>query len=312
MRPYLHPCRLGFGFRQSIETFFVEEIIPHRPAKSGRYAIIKIQKEGLSTWELADILRRYARGVTYAGLKDKHATTIQHFGIDGRDLSAILALKPSRWRILGHFKSKRALRVGDLAANRFRIFLRGAPLKETQRCLEKLAKAGVPNYFGYQRFGKDGLAQAKEYIEGEYEPRDPKKASFLAAIYQSDLFNRWLEERVAMSEGQFKELAGEVYRRGARHYISSKPLYEKSSVPTGLLPGSGVVRARLEARRIEERYDAHIHARGARRDAVIYPKEISVERGSGGVWVAFSLPKGSYATIVLENLLGRELGPKGV
>ncbi len=308
MKPYLVRCRNDFIFSPSPSTFFVEEVPLFRPAKRGRYAILKIQKRSLSTFELLKILRKYTKSVGYAGLKDKHATTIQYLSIDSRDLPAILSLHDRRFKVLEYFKSKEPIKIGDLAGNRFRILLRHVKdPKSIERCLEMIEEVGMPNYFGYQRFGKEGLGQAKAYVQGNYHPKTKEMERFLLKIYQSDLFNRWLAERVKMSEGRFKELPGDLYQVDGRLIASNVPLYKKEAIPTGLLPGTKVLHARLEAGKIERRFDDVIECRGERREAIVYPKELRIEREKGELWLTFFLPKGSYATILIENLLGREL-----
>ncbi len=295
MRRYLRAFSLSFSFRQSPESFFVEELPNFQPHPKGRYTIFKVRKLGLSTWEVADILERsFGARVGYAGLKDKNATAIQYFSLD--------STKPQKFRhpkmeILATYKSARPLRLGDLRGNKFVIKIGGAVSSErVQNALEILAKEGVPNYFGYQRFGSDALRQAKALVEGEYFPKDRRWQRYLWSVWQSYLFNLWLAERVEMSEGVFRELPGDLYEKG---------------IVTGLLPGRGMAKAGKAARSIERRYDMRLPVRGARRPALIYPRDCYAKQIQDGVEIGFTLPKASYATIVLENLLGRELDYKG-
>ncbi len=311
MRRYLKDFELRFSFKQTPKDFFVEEILSRKPLSKGRFAILRIKKWRMSTWELIEEIGRYTKSVGYAGLKDKHATTIQHISIDSRDLPIILKINSPRWQVVDHFKSDRPLKMGDLVGNRFVINLHGVEdLKILRAALEELSKSGVPNYFGYQRFGKDGLKKAKAFIEGDYFPKDRKVARMLTAIYQSYLFNAWLAKRIELSDEEFKVLKGDVYRIGGK-FVVAKEVPQKGIV-TGLLPGSKVVRAGFEAARIERLFDEPLLAKGARRDALVYPKDIDVKQIKNGAKIAFFLPKGSYATIVVESLLGRQIDSEGV
>src|SRR5262249_50323764 len=77
------------------EDFQVEELTEARPGPSGRYTFYRLTTRDLGTMEAVEgICRRWnlsGRQVSYAGLKDRHASTIQYLTIaDGpsRDLRA--------------------------------------------------------------------------------------------------------------------------------------------------------------------------------------------------------------------------------
>ncbi len=296
MRRYLRRFFFSFSFRQTPASFFVEELPIFQMHPKGRYTILKVRKVGLGTWEVADILERFFNTrVGYAGLKDKNATAIQYFSLDTTKLHKF---RHPKIEILATYKSAHPLRLGDLQGNRFIIKIGGAVSgKQLQNALAIFAKEGIPNYFGYQRFGSDALRQAKTMMEGEYFPKDRRWQRYLYSVWQSHLFNMWLAERVEMSEGVFKELPGDVY--------------DEQGVVTGLLPGRGVAKATKAARAIERRYDMRMPVRGARRAALMFPRDWYVGSCNEGVELGFTLPKASYATIVLENLLGSELDYKG-
>ncbi len=111
---------------------------------------------------------------------------------------------------------------------------------------------------------------------------------------QSYCFNAWLTKRVALS--RLKMLPGDIVEDG---------------IITGLLPGKGVRKAAKEARRIEKCYDRYIPTKGYRRAALFFPKDITIQQYKNKTTLLFSLPKGSYATIVLENLANKEMDYKG-
>ena len=78
--------------------------------------------------------------------------------------------------------------MGDLDGNRFSInlyFVDNIDSGRIEKCARKIAKNGLPNYFGYQRFGRDGdsLGQAKEMIKGDIFIEDDKLKNFLISIY---------------------------------------------------------------------------------------------------------------------------------
>ena len=161
-------------------------------------------------------------------------------------------------------------------------------------------------------------------IDGNIHIEDTKLKKFLISIYQSVFFNDWLKERVLLSRekngGKFMLLNGDIYNTKEGKLFTPKKIptkdFEDAKVmPTGLLCGRGVYRARDEAREIEEKYDdGFLYEKGLRRDAIIFPKdiEISYNRDFAKFHIEFSLPKGSYATVFLENIANRNLKAKKI
>ncbi len=84
-------------------------------------------------------------------------------------------------RILAVTRQKRKLRIGSLKGNQFEITLRDiSDAKDVEQRLQKVALSGVPNYFGEQRFGRDGqnLTQALRWANQEINVRERNKRSF--------------------------------------------------------------------------------------------------------------------------------------
>ncbi len=322
MRSYLVSSKIDFGFIQTPKSFFVEEIPARSFGQKGRFAIVKVKKEGLSTWEMVKILGSFLQEsqIGYAGLKDKNATTIQYLSLPASYLRRLAKFSHPRIQILQIQRSNTPLRIGDLLGNRFGIWIDRIDEKKfgwLQKTLDKIAQKGLPNYFGYQRFGQNALEQARALIDGEFFTKDKKLERMLLFAYQSNLFNRWLDERVRMSEdGHFKLLSGDVYQTDAQLFTPKQiPLEDflaKKVMVTGLLPGSKAYRARGEARKIEQKYDEHLPLTGQRRAALVYPEQLKTRHKGSRAYLDFTLPKGSYATILLENLAGKQIDYKGL
>jgi len=333
-REYLQDNQqIDFDFEQNEKDFIVDEI-PSRIFKgSGNFLIIHIKKVELTTWdmiaEFAKFLNIPAEKIGYAGLKDKHATTTQYISVEAKYEKALKKFKNKQIKILKIQRDKFSIRMGDLSGNRFKINLYGVNQIEAGR-IEKLAKksekSGLPNYFGYQRFGRDGdsIEQAKEMIAGELHIEDTKVKKFLISIYQSQFFNEWLRERVLFSRennnGIYKLLEGDIYMTPDGKVFTPKKIplsdfQEAKVVPTGLLCGRDVYRSRGEARKIEEKYDdGFLYDKGLRRPAIIFPKNVITKynKDFSKFSLEFTLPKGSYATVFLENVANRNLKAKKI
>lgn len=319
---------LNFKFYQNIHDFIVTEE-PIKFTNRGNFIILKIEKERLGTWDLIDSVARnlniYDNEIGYAGLKDKNATTTQYISIPRKYAKDIKKFKHPKIKILETYLHSTKLNIGDLLGNSFEINLHEVEACDVgiiEKRLRELGKVGMPNFFGYQRFGKDvneNLEKANKIIYGDLKIRDRKLEKMLISIYQSNLFNKWLAKRVEISDDKFKLLDGDVMHSliDGKFFTPNKinekimmDFKDANIVPTGLLCGREVYRARGKAQEIEGEFDdTYIQEKGLRRDAIIFPKDIFVNYDveNKKCKLKFRLPKASYATVVVENIANRNL-----
>ena len=305
---------ISFKFYQTPTDFIVDEVASREFKGKGNYLILKVQKVELTTWDMVAIFAEYlaipAQKIGYAGLKDKHATTTQYISVDASYERMLKQFYHKQIKILSTTRDSASIRMGDLAGNRFGInlhFVDNIDAGRIEKVARKIAKEGLPNYFGYQRFGRDAdsIKQAKEMINGDIFIEDDKLKNFLVSIYQSTFFNDWLRERVQITKdkGEYKllTLKGDVFN--------------SKKVLTGLLCGRDVKRAKSDAREIEKKYDDEfLQSKGHRRDALIFPKDIecSYVKKQTLLKLSFTLPKGSYATVFLESIADKNYSAKDV
>jgi len=330
-REYLeNKNKINFKFEQNREDFIVDEI-PLNFKGNGNFIILRVKKVELTTWDMvaafAEFLNLPAEKIGYAGLKDKHATTTQYISIEAKYEKALKKFKHPQIKVLSATRHTHSIRMGDLKGNRFSINLFGVSQIEAgqiEKLARKSAKNGLPNYFGYQRFGRDedSIEQAKAMIAGDLYINDAKLKKFLISIYQSQFFNDWLKERVLLSReengGKFMLLEGDVYLSNEEKLFTPKNIPQQDFdahkvVPTGLLPGRDVYRARAAAREIEAKYDDEfLYEKGLRRAALVFPQEITFDYKNhfDVLNVAFTLPKGAYATVFLENIANKNFSAK--
>ncbi len=350
---------VSFTFKQNKEDFIVTELpLREEIEGKGNYFIAKIQKQDLSTMEMLDILESELQcfSIGYAGLKDKYATTTQYISVPLKFSRALQKFNHPRIKILQSFKAKEKLSIGDLKGNHF--FIRLHKVDETSaqhlgKVLDDVMRQGMPNYFGYQRFGKESgnLERSREVAQGEVHMKDKRVHKIMLHAYQSYLFNDWLARRIELSKeikhdsceellvnlnisqseceplkeqrGYFCLLPGDILLDvQSKKWVNvqdiqtvRKGLKEHKLIPTGLLAGTRVWRAKGVAGTLEEAYDDPlVQAAGMRREAWVYPKSIRYEydQSNKSFELSFTLPKGAYATVLLENLGNRELGPSAV
>lgn len=332
-REYLSENKIDFKFTQTPTDFIVDEIPAFRFTSKGSYIILHVKKVEFTTWDMIAIFAEYldinAQTIGYAGLKDKHATTTQYISVDAKYEQSLKKFRNKNIKILSMVRHNKSIRMGDLKGNKFTVNLKeitNIEAGQIEKIARRTAKNGLPNYFGYQRFGRDNdsIKQAKDMIAGELHIADNKVKNFLISIYQSEFFNQWLRERVVKSRdennGKFILLDGDVYLDKNAKLITPKIMPTKDFeshklTPTGLLCGRDVFRARDAAREVEEKYDDEfLQDKGHRRAALIYPEDIVCEyiKKETLLRMSFTLPKGSYATVFIESIAGKNYTAKDV
>jgi len=208
----LGPCAYGAALGSAVlkataEDFQVDEVLDIPLSGDGEHLWLWVEKRGLNTEEAARRLARAAgvqlRTVSYAGLKDRQALTRQWFSIQlpGKADPDMSAAENETLKILNSTRHKRKLQRGAHAANGFTLRLTqlNADKDALQARLESIAKSGIPNYFGAQRFGYQGgnLGEARDYASRQALPEQRAVRSRLLSTARSYLFNQVLAARVA-------------------------------------------------------------------------------------------------------------------
>lgn len=318
-------------YKEQPEDFVVEEICLYEPSGSGTHTWLWVEKSGLSTMQMiasmAETLGCREREIGYAGLKDALAVTRQWISIEGLGDDRLQDLESERVRILRATHHGNKLKLGHLRGNRFDILVRGASDADSARGnLEHMSREGVPNYFGEQRFGKRGanLDKGMRILNGN--PRKAARAMpkrlmrLLISAVQSEVFNRVLVQRLETLDRVHVGDVAFLHRNGACFVVETEDEQVRCQdfeiSPSGPLPGPKMLRARGEQAQLEDQVMAELDLepdtfgrlpyatnQGARRPlrVPVWDPEVGVE--DDGVRLRFGLPKGSYATSVLGELL---------
>ncbi|WP_049621457.1 tRNA pseudouridine(13) synthase TruD [Frateuria defendens] len=328
--PYAHggPPLIA-RLRSAPEDFQVEEILGYDADGEGEHALLWVEKRGANTDWVARELARHAGvpplGVGYAGLKDRHAVTRQAFSVQlaGKPEPDWVAFPHAEVKVLAATRHRRKLKRGALRGNRFVLVLREVQgeREAAERVLAALAARGVPNYFGEQRFGREGgnVAQARAMFAGRRVDRD--KRSILLSAARSQIFNAVLAARVERAAWD-RPLEGEIWSlAGSRSWFGPEPfdaalaerLARADIHPSGPLWGQGDTPAQGEAGALEREVAAAYAdlAEGLaaarleqeRRPLRLLPAELRWRwLGDGALELAFELPAGAYATTVVREL----------
>ncbi len=317
--------------RVSAEDFFVEELPAFEASGAGEHLLLTIEKRGMNTAFAAKRIAAWAgvdeSAIGQAGMKDRHAVTLQRFTVwlPKKVAPDFDALQSDDLRVLDHAWHARKLPRGALAGNRFVLVLREV---EGQRDaidarLQAIATQGVPNYFGEQRFGRGGnnVQQAVAMFAGRRVKREER--SMLLSAARSALFNRVLTARVEAGTWN-SALDGEVWMLdGSRSVFGPEALTDALQArldgfdihPTGPLWGEGELRSDGIAREVElgalegdtaSRLRTGLERAGLkqeRRALRLQPSELRWQwLDDAALELRFALPPGCYATTVLREL----------
>lgn len=341
--PYLTAELPGIGgvLRARSEDFFVDEELPYAASGTGTHVFVRIEKVGLATNAAVSAIARALgirdRDIGVAGMKDRHAVTRQWISLPPPTTpEAALALALPNIRVLEAIRHEHKLRTGHVRANRFVLVVREVGPGAADRAgaiLELLAQApGAPNWYGEQRFGRDGdnAARGRAIVLGEVVTgRDRRMDRLMVSALQSHLFNTWLTARVA-DKLYRTAIAGDILHKvGGGLFDCTAPDVDGARVaageviPTGPMfgdrmrrPADGSIAAAREAAVLAEaqlsREDfARVRqlAEGTRRDAAITVRDARVTAVDGStIEVAFALPGGAYATTVMREIMKRSPG----
>jgi tRNA pseudouridine13 synthase len=335
--PYLTADLPGIGgaLRTTDDDFFVDEEPAYPPSGSGDHVFVQIEKRGMTTphavERIARALNVSPRDIGVAGMKDRHAVTRQWLSLPPPTTpEAVRALTHDDIAIVEVARHPHKPRTGHGRTNRFVLRVRGVEETAADRArviLGRLAAApGAPNWYGEQRFGRDGDNAEKglAIVGGAKPPRDRKLARLLVSSLQSKLFNDWLIAR--MHDGLYaRVLAGDVLHKvGGGMFVCEDPATDEARLLAGELMLTGPMfgdrmRAAAEGSPAAEREASILAAaglardsfasvraiaEGTRRDATIAIGQPTVRTVEPGVLeVAFSLPGGAYATAVMRELM---------
>lgn len=317
--------------RSVAEDFQVDELPAFEASGEGEHLLLDIRKRGANTVAVAKQLAQWAgvqeMAVSYAGQKDRHAVTTQRFSVHlpKRVAPDLAALESDEVHVLASTWHNRKLQRGALAGNRFKLVLRqvqGEQAAISER-LQLVAARGLPNWFGEQRFGRDGgnVPAALQMFAGRRVRKDQR--SMLLSAARSALFNRVLAARVAQGNWD-TALDGEVWMLdGSRSVFGPEPMNEALAErlarfdihPSAPLWGAGELRSSGAALALEQAALADEQALALR--AGLEQAGLKQERRAlrlrpalmQHAWLAddvlelsFALPPGCYATAVLHEL----------
>ncbi|WP_428771488.1 tRNA pseudouridine(13) synthase TruD [Vibrio sp.] len=320
--------------KAQVDHFQVTEKLGFDFTGQGEHLMVHIRKKGENTAFVANELAKAcgvkSKDVSWAGLKDRHAVTEQWLSIhlpkgDNPDFSQFLAQYP-QVEILAQDRHNKKLRPGDLVGNDFVIILsQVSDPDEVLARLEKIVHAGVPNYFGAQRFGREGnnVSEARRWGRDNVRTRNQNKRSLYLSAARSWIFNQIVSERIEKGWfGQF--VSGDIALQHDQPQLVeaqqladwNQQLAQGEAAISAAMAGDNALPTHDQALALEQpKLDAEPdlmalirgnRMRHDRRRIDLQPQGLSWQQQGDQIMVKFALPAGCFATSVIRELVQAE------
>jgi tRNA pseudouridine13 synthase len=318
----------------------VGDLLPRRRKNYIHFTLVKrdlTTQRAISI--LARALRVSRRRLSYAGIKDRISVSAQRISIQDGDIGSLKGADIGKMVVKQFMYRNKRVYPGGLVGNRFTVTVGEIPKQKDEMVwiLERFAdraRLGVRNYFGEQRFGsrqnnhvigkhilKDEWREAVEEflcgspLEGERWRNDLKEnwgdwQGALRTFPKSLRFERSIIQGLKNGKsfrGVIRRLP--IYRLFVHAYqshIFNLVLERMEKLPDEVplvgkdTPSDGLVGEILESEGMRPDYFGF---RGTMRRSLFIPEGFEVLRAEDGLCkIMFTLPKGSYATVLLREL----------
>ncbi len=324
-----------YKIKQIPEDFIVEEV-PKLELGSGPYTYFILEKKNWNTREalkaIASRLSIKEKYLNVAGIKDKHAISRQYVSVPNVSKQRLesLKIKDIKINVIGHGNER--LKLGQIKANHFIVTVRNLDKK-----YDKISF--IENYYDDQRFGGRNAIIGKALVKGEY-----RKACYMLRLkwensdyigslrklgknllriyvnaYQSLLFNEALSLYL---KSKYKKYYTVDYSKGDFIFSDEKlknenfPIFgfltEFKNIDVAKIYKELTTKEKITKEHFIMRSIPEVSSEGNFRKMFVNIENFKVSysnddlnRGKLKAVLDFSLPPGSYATIVVKKMFGK-------
>jgi tRNA pseudouridine13 synthase len=309
-----------YAIKQMPEDFVVEEIMELKKSDNGKYTYFSLKKKNLNSeqaiQDIAAFVRKPRKWFGYSGNKDKQAITTQYCSFQGK--MGNLSLPGIEVKVLGNGDEE--IHLGMHTANRFIITVRNLASSDLQafqnNCLElRQRKFRFANYFDSQRFSSANPEIGKAMIVKDFE-----KAASLVSGHPE--IQAYLDEHPRDFVGALRRLPQKTLQFYIHAYQSKLWNMLAAQGNDGMIPllGFGTEKLSAEAKKLlaDEGITLRdfiirqlpVSAEGHEREYYAYAADFQIvgteddelNKGKSKITLSFTLPKASYATILVREL----------
>jgi len=312
-----------YKIKQTPEDFQVKEQTNLKIIKNGKYFIYNLKKTNMTTIEaikkITEITKTKQTSIGYAGLKDKKAITTQLNSLPKK----IKEIKTKTLELTYQGTSNQQLNPGMLTSNEFKITIRNC---ETEKI--KPLKQFI-NYFDEQRFSENNIEIGKLIIKKNFEkaikiisqkeniPLE-KNNDYLGQLlqhkkdylklyinsYQSYLWNQSVKKHIQKNYKTYK------IKTNYDTLIIPKENIKQETIP---IPGFSKSNEKNEEILKQEKITKrdfiikqipYLSQEGGQRNIITQPENFQIlKKEKNTITIKFTLEKGSYATMLIKQLL---------
>ncbi len=313
-----------YTIKQVPEDFIVKEIPMFELEDKGEYSYFMLIKKDYTTVKslqsISSRLNIPLKNIGFAGNKDKRAITEQMISIKHLkpEKGENLDLKDITLKFIGN--GSKPISLGDLKGNKFMITMRNLDSKKIRLKNPK----NIINYFGPQRFSRNnaeiGKALVKKNFKKAVEAMDNKEVRYYIEDNPGDYIGALRKLPLKTRKIFIHAYQSLIWNKTVDEYSKAMP-YKNESIP---IMGFGteiknrdlrpIIRKIMMQEDITQRdfiikQMPELSEEGSERDMYLTPENFTavpdkdeLNKGKYKVILEFSLPKGSYATVVIEHL----------
>jgi len=314
-----------YKIKQVPEDFFVREVPIYQLDEDGEYAYLTMKKKNRTTLdavsEIAQKLDISLKRIGFAGTKDKNAVTEQIISIKGINPMDIGKINVTgvKFDLVG--KGAVPISLGDLKENYFRIIVRNLPISRIK--ISSLEK--IPNLFGPQRFSENNIEIGKAILTRNFGKAvsliDHRTVNDYIEINTGDYIGAIRTLPLKLRKLYIHAYQSFIWNLTVDIYMKTKPLSNEKIPIVGFGTElkddkiSTIIKQILKKEKIDLRdfvlkQFPEISSEGSERYLFISPKDFKIvkidedefNKGQFKAMVSFSLPPGSYATVVVDYL----------
>ncbi|MBD3248492.1 tRNA pseudouridine(13) synthase TruD [Candidatus Woesearchaeota archaeon] len=313
-----------YKIKQIPEDFIVKEIPKFELDDGGEYAYFMLIKKDYTTIKalqtISSKLNIPLKNIGFAGNKDKRAVTEQMISIRHIKPERIekLNLKDITLKYIG--QGSRPISLGDLKGNKFMITIRDLDSKKIRLRNPK----NIINYFGPQRFSRNNAEIGKSLVKKNFkkavELMDNKEVRYYVEDNPGDYVGALRKLPLKTRKIFIHAYQSYIWNKTVDEYSKTMP-YKNESIP---IMGFGteiknkdlrpMIRKIMMQQGITQRdfiikQMPELSEEGSERNMYITPENFTavpdkdeLNKDRYKAILEFSLPKGSYATVIIEHI----------